>query len=195
MLVRSDHLRQHRRVQPLRRPYIAGGPGTLAASNDSTLGFYTVEENETLGWMGGYLLLNVNGRPLEFHCSLPLRPTRTQQVLYGPSLRPFLIGDLIGRTVIQRAKLNPSLILTDQADALGLSTSLNTPVACTEVFSGASDEDMIEIDDRSLVAASDTREMSIEVLRMLPASFDLSEPFERIREAFAEARGSSKTAA
>ncbi|MBL9124077.1 MAG: hypothetical protein JNG90_10630, partial [Planctomycetaceae bacterium] len=46
------------------------------------LGFLTVVEHEQLGLIGGYLLLNLSGRPLEFHCTAPLKPNRAQQILY-----------------------------------------------------------------------------------------------------------------
>ena len=58
------------------------------------IGFLTVTEHAEHGLFGGYLILNVSGRPLEFHCTAPLKPSRAQEILYGPTLRPFLFGDL-----------------------------------------------------------------------------------------------------
>ena len=42
------------------------------------------------------MLLNLAGRPLEFHCTAPVKPNRVQQILYGPSLQPYLYGEQIG---------------------------------------------------------------------------------------------------
>ena len=55
------------------------------------LGFLTVVEHAELGLLGGYLLLNAAGRPLEFHCTAPVKPNRAQEILYGPTLRPYLV--------------------------------------------------------------------------------------------------------
>ena len=48
------------------------------------LGFLTVLEHPQHGLFGGYLLLNLAGRPVEFHCTAPVKPNRAQQILYGP---------------------------------------------------------------------------------------------------------------
>ena len=45
------------------------------------LGFLTILEHDQLGYVGGYLILNSAGRPLEFHCSAPVKPNRAQQIL------------------------------------------------------------------------------------------------------------------
>jgi hypothetical protein len=58
----------------------------------AALGFLAVVEHELHGLFGGYLLLNATGRPLEFHCTAPVRPNRAQQILYGPTLEPYLYG-------------------------------------------------------------------------------------------------------
>ena len=57
------------------------------------MGFLTVVEHPEFGLFGGYLLLNWAGRPLEFHCTAPLKPNRAQEILYGPTLEPFLYGE------------------------------------------------------------------------------------------------------
>src|SRR3954451_6478450 len=91
-----------------------------AASPKSSpcLGFLTVVENAELGLIGGYLLLNPAGRPLEFHCTAPVKPNRTQEILYGPTLKPFLYGEQIGQTLLTRSKLTPSVVFTDSEAVL-----------------------------------------------------------------------------
>ena len=49
------------------------------------LGFLTVL-NEPSGYLGGYLVTNVWGRPLEFRLSTAVQPNRVQQILYGSTL-------------------------------------------------------------------------------------------------------------
>ena len=77
------------------------------ANPTASLGFLTVIENDDLGLLGGYLLLNAAGRPLEFHCTAPVKPSRTQEILYGPTLKPFLYGEQIGQTLLTKSKLTP----------------------------------------------------------------------------------------
>ncbi|MEZ6090130.1 MAG: hypothetical protein R3C05_19300 [Pirellulaceae bacterium] len=173
----------------------AGGSKNLASKNDIHLGFYLVQNDEVAGWMGGYLVLNMNGRPLEFHCSLPLRPTRTQQILYGPSLESYLVGDLIGRAVLGRAKLKTDIVLVEHPEALGLAKTLDIPMVCSQVPSRSQIDDLVDIDGKQALAAPGCRSEVIALLQQLPAALDLSEPFDRIREAFSEARGSSRAAA
>ena len=52
----------------------------------AAIGFYTVVPHEQHGLFGGLLVLNHNGRPLEFHCTAPLKPNRAQEILYGATL-------------------------------------------------------------------------------------------------------------
>ena len=78
--------------------------------SEPTVGFLTIVENDDVGWLGGYLVLDRRARPVEFHCTVPIRPNRAQEILYGPTLRPFLYGEQIGTTLIQKAKSKTQLI-------------------------------------------------------------------------------------
>src|SRR5207344_1424341 len=94
----------------------------------ASLGFLTVVENEELGLLGGYLLLNASGRPLEFHCTAPVKPNRTQEILYGPTLRPFLYGEQIGQTLLAKSKLTPLVVCTDNEAVLATRDCTDIPV-------------------------------------------------------------------
>ena len=72
-----------------------------------TLGFLTVVEHPQYGLFGGYLILNTAGRPLEFHCTAPIKPNRAQEILYGPTLESFLYGEQIGQTLISQGSTPP----------------------------------------------------------------------------------------
>ena len=60
------------------------------------LGFLTVF-TEANGFLGGYLVTNSWGRPLEFRLSTAVQPNRVQQILYGNTLTEYLSADLIGK--------------------------------------------------------------------------------------------------
>jgi len=85
-------------------------------------------ESPEHGYFGGYLIVSSLGRPLEFHCTAPVRPSRAQEILYGPTLRSYLVGEQIGRALVGAAKLKPRLILTDQADVIGTSLPDGVPL-------------------------------------------------------------------
>lgn len=79
----------------------------------SAIGFLTVTRDIEHGWFGGYLILNPLGRPLEFHCTAPVQPNRAQQILYGPTLESFLLGERIAPTLLDKAKTRAQFVFTD----------------------------------------------------------------------------------
>ena len=86
----------------------------------AAFGFLTVLESPDHGLFGGYLVLSPQGRPLEFRCSTPVTTSRAQEILYGPTLRPYLFAEVIGRALVAGAELHATAILTDQRDMLPL---------------------------------------------------------------------------
>jgi hypothetical protein len=96
------------------------------------LGFLTAIEIPERGYVGGLLVTNHFGRPLEFQCTAPLKPNRTQEILYGPTLIPYVLGDLIGRTLIEKVGVKPHLVLTERHELLALRELVEIPVACVD---------------------------------------------------------------
>jgi hypothetical protein len=96
------------------------------------LGFLTAIEIPDRGYVGGLLVTNHYGRPLEFQCTAPLKPNRTQEILYGPTLVPYVLGDLIGRTLIEKVGVKPHIVLTEREELLGLRDLVEIPVACVD---------------------------------------------------------------
>lgn len=101
------------------------GEGITAPS----LGFLSVFDSPGAGLIGGYLLLNLAGRPLEFHCTAPVKPSRSQEILYGPTLRPYLYGEQIGCALLSKPKVQPTGVLTDCSAALAVREFVSLPVA------------------------------------------------------------------
>ena len=71
------------------------------------LGFLTVLHDPT-GGLGGYLVTNAWGRPLEFRLTTAVQPNRVQQILYGPTLTEYLHADLIGKTLVEKTATQPT---------------------------------------------------------------------------------------
>jgi len=89
-----------------------------AGSQHKPLGFVSVRKRSEQGYFGGYLIVNATARPLEFHCTVPVQPTRAQSILFGNTLEEFLCGEQITRALLAKAKLLPDAILVDTPTAL-----------------------------------------------------------------------------
>lgn len=79
-------------------------------------GYLEALEDPDHGVTGGYLILSCTGRPLEFHCTAPVRPSRAEEILFGVTLRPHLLGERIGATLVERAALRPVTLVVADAD-------------------------------------------------------------------------------
>lgn len=98
--------------------------------NQLRLGFLTAIHIPERGFVAGLLVTNRFGRPLEFQCTSPVKPNRTQELLYGPTLVPFILGELISRTLIEKVAVKPHVILTDNRDILEVRNHVSVPVIC-----------------------------------------------------------------
>ncbi len=185
------------------------------------IGFLTVIEAPEQGLFGGYLVVSAAGRPLEFHCTAPIRPSRAQEILYGVTLQSYLFGEQIGQTLLHAAQIKPLVVCTDREPALAVSEFVDIPVALVmneeeteETHDSAdtsSDARNQRIDaaghgapqrvsftvgrNRLAVAAQgvDAERRVAERLGALGDSLDLCEPFQRIRDAILEARSGGRS--
>lgn len=163
----------------------------------ATIAYYTVIEDDRTGWTGGLLLLNGAGRPVEFQCTLPVRPSRAHEILYGPTLRDHLIGEVIGPLLVKKCRTPISLLCCDQPEALSLETQSSVPIA---LVAEAAESEEGPITDETLrnsctvTLAGATLRVPIEnadrvksLIKQYGDLPDAVEPFERIREAIKEA--------
>jgi hypothetical protein len=162
------------------------------------LGFLTVFAGDT-GFLGGYLVTNSWGRPLEFRLSTAVQPNRVQQILYGHTLTEYLCADLIGKTLVEKTATPAHLLVTDTAGVLPVRSRLDLPVvaAIPEAQLPPASGDRVLTTfahPRSSVPLSfdakcDGDEDRVRaILDRVDAALDLAEPFARIREAMGEAR-------
>jgi hypothetical protein len=158
--------------------------GMAAATPGSNLGFLTILQ-DTSGYLGGYLVTNAWGRPLEFRLSTAVQPNRVQQILYGATLEPYLCADLIGKTLLDKTTTSAQVVITDHPAVLELRGQVDIPVGLLDAHglpsAGLRAHPQFPEDDAALRGV---RERDI----------DLAEPFARIRDAIAEARKLGVTA-
>ena len=198
-------------------PATPGTPGAPdRASGLSNLGFLTVL-NDANGYVGGYLVTNTWGRPLEFRLSSAVQPNRVQQILYGGTLQPYICADLIGKTLVERAGVPVQFVVTDREQVLDLRLKLDVPVLWLAPADeagagergqarGAADGSPEGVPPASATGSTvwppspgrgpvlchprfpGDAALARALLARLEGAFDLAEPFGRIREAIGEAR-------
>lgn len=176
---------------------------STVATSTVNLGFLTILQ-EASGYLGGYLVTNQWGRPLEFRLSTAVQPNRVQKILYAGTLEPYICADLIGKTLVEKTGIAVQLVITDTAAALDLRHKLEVPVAWVahaEQVAEATTGDGNSAARLSPCPLLPVRhnihchgqfpadvELIQQMLERLIGTVDLSEPFSRIREAMGEAR-------
>lgn len=134
------------------------------------IGFITVTEHAKYGLVGGYLVLNTAGRPLEFHCTSPVKPNRAQEILYGQTLKPYLYGEQIAGTLLSRVKAPIGFVMTDVAAVLAAQDVVDWPIGY--IFSNSKKKSLLDtVDDLEQDATEDSDEKnSIEITEELNES-------------------------
>jgi hypothetical protein len=166
-----------------------------ASKSPTALGFLTVVSGTDGQLTGGYLLVDASGRPLEFHCTVPVRASRAQEILYGATLEPFLYGEQIGATLVRKPKIKPLVLCADSLPVLSVRSSIDVPVLligeAVRSARGAATLDSFTLDSEP-VAVDDKHgqdRAKIEAaFAEIHIEFDLTEPFDRIRGAIEEAQ-------
>jgi hypothetical protein len=183
-------------------------------SRQTTFGYLSTVRTAEHGYFGGYLIISPLGRPLEFHCTSPIRPNRAQEILFGPTLEPYLLGEQIGGTLVQAAKLTPHVVFTDQRAMLAARPQSPVPMAflaarhreqlalvdgkqqrcaprhCVSPADGRVDQlfSIGEYDLEVAAAFGSDRDEITQALGSTKPTWDLAEPFGRIHEAIWEAQ-------
>lgn len=169
------------------------------ANTPLNLGFLTVFQ-EANGYVGGFLVTNKWGRPLEFRLSTAVQPNRVHHILYGDTLVPYICADLIGKTLIDKTTVPVQMIVTDREPVLDVRLRLEIPVvwlapagdpgiaklsmAGAEIRPAAKGIAPLYCHPQSLKDIDSARS----ILESFAGAIDLTEPFSRIKEAIAEAR-------
>ena len=191
--------------------------------SQKSLGFVSIRQRMDQGYFGGYLLVNSVARPLEFHCTVPVQPTRAQTILFGPTLEEFLCGEQIARALLSRAKIQPQLVLVDSPATLCVRHWIDIPILWIYGVEGVAQESSEtqtpalsdpgfqsptyrrvqsqyaeRSADRYRFGCLDSYRSDLELIDWMIESqtiaLDLQEPFERIVEALAEAHPRTKVA-
>ncbi len=159
------------------------------------LGYREFEDKEA--YRGAILLTDEWGKPLEFRCTAPVRPTQLQRTLYGKSLLPHILTELIGAPLISSVREKPQLILIADEGYFDVRHKVSAPVIQVTRVNGSGAETKSKTKSLLLQSASGKfAQVAIEAhwrfaadldssgdrLRDLFGRWDLTEPFQRLSE-------------
>ena len=161
-------------------------------SETPVYGFITVVDVPELGYSGGLLVLSDRGKPIEFHCTAPVRENRAQKILYGSTYRRFIYLDQIASSLIAKLNRSPDIFITDASELNGISEQVAAPVVyLVNTSDEASDQLGQTIGDVvTNVCSEDLQQQHDATLwcQQFAAQLPLDEPLERIRQAIDEAQ-------
>jgi hypothetical protein len=165
-----------------------------------SLGFLTIIQ-ENNGYVGGYLVTNLWGRPLEFRLTTAVQPSRIQLILYAGTLEPYVCADLIGKTLVDKTSTAVACIFTDCRPVLDLRLKIDVPIVCLpgepRILEARGSYPTANADPASgnlkwhVLCHPRFLEDAVAVRELrdhLDGALDLMEPFARIRQAMSEAR-------
>jgi hypothetical protein len=168
------------------------------------LGFREFDDGDT--YRGAILVTDEWSKPLEFRCTAPVRPTQLQRTLYGKSLLPHVLTELIGEPLISSVREEPQLILIADEAYFDVRHKIsapvirvNRPVIRVDHPDNSKNTKKEQPPSKSLLLQSasgkfaqveveahwkfaDDLELSGERLRDLFGRWDLIEPFKRLAE-------------
>ena len=162
-------------------------------------GYLVVEIREEGACVGGLMVTDENGLPLDFRLTDPITPTRLQRALYGGALERYLRADVVAGTLLSSIEAKPTVIFVDEDDLLRLPDA-PCPVASVDTTQlppigpvGTSKGErgthaLLQINDHGApVRVKVADEASIgpvsDALVALGGFMDVSEPADRVRDA------------
>jgi hypothetical protein len=156
---------------------------------------------EGASYLGGLLLTDISGIPIDFRYTEPITPTKLQAVLYGKALEPHLKEEVIQKTLLKELKSAPDLFILPPADmaggwngdsrcpALALQKTQETPMArLGETFRASPREVLLQAGEggsplRVIFASavdSAAQEQALQKLQEAAYHMDPVEPLERV---------------
>ena len=170
-------------------------PGT-----QTTIGFLGYREfDDGEAYRGAILVTDEWSKPLEFRCTAPVRPTQLQRTLYGKSLLPHVLTELVGAPLISSVREKPQIILITDEVYFDVRHKISAAVIRVARPSGSKAKQDDQLKSKLLLLQSASGkfaqveieahwkfatdlESSGERLRELFGRWDLTEPFQRLAE-------------
>ncbi len=151
------------------------------------IGYLLVEKIENKH-IGGILVINDLGIPVEFKYSEPITPTKLQEIIYGNSLEYFLHVEIIAKGLVQKLENRPELILVNDPNLIfDKNIVMLTILPQIVPEKKENNEAIINVNNSSIRITfqenSKIDENIIQKIADTATKIDIIEPFDRIERA------------
>lgn len=165
-------------------------------------GFLVVQSDDAGTYVGGLMVTDTSGLPVDFRFTDPVTPTRLQRALYGGVLDRYLRAEVVLRTLIDALDQPPSVLVVDDVSLLDepidlcpmahVAPSQADPLAGPGARSGQGPHTfLLQASDVghplrvTLPAGVEDAGLVGDTLVALAERMDVLEPIERVRDALA----------
>lgn len=94
---------------------------------DTRIGYIDIHRSGRGEFLGGVLITDRLGIPLEFRHTEPVSPTKVQQVLYGKALERFLKSETLAKCLLNDLENKPDLLVIPDLEYSELTRFYNFP--------------------------------------------------------------------
>ena len=94
---------------------------------DVKIGYIDIHGDPRAGWIGGALVTDRVGVPVEFRHTELVNPGRVQKILYGRSLERFLKCESLAKCLLNDLENKPELLVVPDGEYYMLSRTFNFP--------------------------------------------------------------------
>ncbi len=149
-------------------------PNRLGGDHQTyTMGFIGIESNLKTGdTIGGFLVTDNTGVPVEFLLTKAVRPTPAQKILYGKRLESYLSVDLCASKLIEDVKTRPGVIFVEHEVMLVLHRFTEIPILWLQSGTGA----------RPVLTPPVQHPEYADVIDLMSLDADMLDAFRRIEE-------------
>jgi hypothetical protein len=138
--------------------------------------------------IGGLLVVNEYGIPMEFKYSEPITPTKLQEIIYGSSLEFYLHTEIIAKGLIQKIENRPELILVQDPSLLfEKNIVMITILPQTVQEKRENNEVIVNLNTKSIrITFQEGIKIDDSVVQKIvdyASKLDIIEPFDRIEKA------------
>ncbi|MGM0507841.1 MAG: hypothetical protein ACQERZ_01545 [Fusobacteriota bacterium] len=149
-------------------------------------------------YIGGIMVADIDGIPIEFKYTDPIEPTKLQQVLYGAVLGKYIREEVIIKNLIKQIENKPEIFITDSQENIGLSKVIKKDLLVikkTKMKPFKEKKDYKKIKENEIlfqmneedspirILLNKEEEKTVEMLTKIDENIDFIEPLDRMEEA------------
>ena len=149
--------------------------------NQHNIGYLAVLEDPSgTSYSQVLFIVDENGYPIDYAYTDNLTVNETQRILFGTTLRHYLITKVFGTQLLEDIANEPSIIFVDSEDLLAIREKIEIPVFYLDIKTRSENNEEGLVTNEKF---SHDRVEAAYILETCEKNFDISEPFSRITEA------------